>query len=165
MTEVHTLQVKSGKTTNSLTFKNDVLSLGKRIDVPSRNILDVTLKTSSPESTNVHVEIRALIPSKNNKLRLYCPSYEVVEPTSATPWVEFVKNVAYKKAKPCKRLMVFINPFGGTGKAKRIFDRDVKPIFDAAGCTYDIIVTAHKDDAKEKITEAPELEKYDVIVA
>lgn len=37
-----------------------------------------------------------------------------------------------------KRLKVLINPFGGQGKAKRIFESKVRPVFDAAQCTVDV---------------------------
>jgi hypothetical protein len=37
-----------------------------------------------------------------------------------------------------KRLKVLINPFGGQGKAKQIFENKVRPIFDAAKCSVDV---------------------------
>lgn len=40
--------------------------------------------------------------------------------------------------KQVMRLKVLINPFGGQGKAKSIFERQVKPVFEAAKCTVDV---------------------------
>ncbi|CAG8495612.1 15529_t:CDS:2 [Acaulospora colombiana] len=164
MTEERSLQVKSGNTTINLTFSNEILSIAgaRRTDIPSRNILDVALKPSPAGTT--HVDIQALVPFKVNKLKLNNFNYEVVQSQSADSWVEFVKNVAYQKVKPNKHLKIFINPNSGTGKAVKIFEKEVKPIFDAAGCKCDIVVTNGRDDAKRKIIEASDLQNYDAIV-
>lgn len=37
-----------------------------------------------------------------------------------------------------KRIKVLINPFGGQGKAKTIYERQVKPVFEAAKCFMDV---------------------------
>jgi hypothetical protein len=47
----------------------------------------------------------------------------------------FVNPIDVKQG---KRLKVLINPFGGQGKAKLIFERQVKPIFEAAKCFVDV---------------------------
>lgn len=40
--------------------------------------------------------------------------------------------------KKAKHLKIFVNPFGGAGKAENDFNQSVMPIFDAAGCTCEI---------------------------
>ncbi|XP_035129541.1 ceramide kinase isoform X4 [Callithrix jacchus] len=62
-----------------------------------------------------------------------------------------------------KHLLVFINPFGGKGQGKRIYERKVAPLFTLASITTDIIVTEHANQAKETLYEI-NMEKYDGIV-
>ncbi|KAK2121831.1 hypothetical protein P7K49_003217, partial [Saguinus oedipus] len=59
-----------------------------------------------------------------------------------------------------KHLLVFINPFGGKGQGKRIYERKVAPLFTLASITTDIIVTEHANQAKETLYEI-NMEKYD----
>ena len=40
------------------------------------------------------------------------------------------------------QLLIFINPFGGTGKAEQLFDEHVRPMFDMAEVQSTIIVTS-----------------------
>jgi sphingosine kinase len=37
-----------------------------------------------------------------------------------------------------KRLKVLVNPCGGQGKAKQIFETKVQPLFEVAKCTVDV---------------------------
>jgi sphingosine kinase len=50
---------------------------------------------------------------------------------------ELMDNV-YQDLKFGKRLLVLINPFGGQGKAKEIFEYYVRPIFESAKCTIEV---------------------------
>ena len=50
-----------------------------------------------------------------------------------------------------KRLLVFINPFGGVGKAEKVFSEKVKPLFDLAGVACDVVVTERANHAQELI--------------
>lgn len=50
---------------------------------------------------------------------------------------ELVKH-AYRDIKFGKKLLVLINPFGGQGKAKEIFEYNVRPIFESAKCDIEV---------------------------
>ncbi|RHZ67780.1 hypothetical protein Glove_299g83 [Diversispora epigaea] len=163
--EIPPLLVKSGGKTINLTFKNDILSIAEK-NIPSRNILEVELKNSSSNKFNnsVSVEIKALIPySGGKKLRLTNFIFEAITAEQVASWVELVRNVAYKNSKPNKHLKFVINPVSGKGRSKRIFYKEIKPIFDAASCTYDITCTDHANHANELMITL-DLKKYDAIV-
>ncbi|CAG8442156.1 3062_t:CDS:2 [Dentiscutata heterogama] len=163
MSEIQPLQVKSGNTDVTLSLKDDNFSIakyGKLISIPSRNILDVSLKTLE-SSTSTNVIIHALVGVK--KLCLKSFDFVPVDMELAASWTKSVKNAVYKNAKPSKHLKIFINPFSGTGKASKVFDNEIKPIFDAAGCTYDITITKYINNARE-IMQTIDLKPFDVIV-
>ncbi|CAG8570726.1 6607_t:CDS:2, partial [Diversispora eburnea] len=66
-------------------------------------------------------------------------------------------------SKPNKRLKVIMNPVSGKGKAVKIFNKEIKPILDAASCTYDITRTERANQANE-LMRTLDLKNYDAIV-
>lgn len=59
-------------------------------------------------------------------------------------WVDRVMSAAYQHVKPYKRIKVLINPAGGPGKGRQLFDSRARPILEAAGCKLDVTVTTHR---------------------
>uniref|UniRef100_A0ABI8AB84 DAGKc domain-containing protein n=1 Tax=Felis catus TaxID=9685 RepID=A0ABI8AB84_FELCA len=77
-------------------------------------------------------------------------------------WQKMEKPFAFTASRP-KHLLVFINPFGGKGQGKRIYERKVAPLFTLASITTEIIVTERANQAKESLYEI-NIDKYDGIV-
>lgn len=61
-----------------------------------------------------------------------------------------------------KRIKVLINPYGGAGKAQSLFERQINPIFRAAGCTLNIERTTHQGHAID-IAQQLDIKEYDVL--
>ncbi|XP_058287206.1 ceramide kinase isoform X3 [Hylobates moloch] len=78
-------------------------------------------------------------------------------------WLQTLREMLEKLTSRPKHLLVFINPFGGKGQGKRIYERKVAPLFTLASITTDIIVTEHANQAKETLYEI-NIDKYDGIV-
>ncbi|XP_012511044.1 PREDICTED: ceramide kinase isoform X3 [Propithecus coquereli] len=78
-------------------------------------------------------------------------------------WLQTLRAMLETLTSRPKHLLVFINPFGGKGKGKRIYEQKVAPLFTLASITTDIIVTEHANQAKETLYEI-NIEKYDGIV-
>ncbi|CAO3595203.1 unnamed protein product [Absidia cylindrospora] len=70
---------------------------------------------------------------------------------------------AYKGLVMKKRLKVLINPFGGQGKAKEIYDTQVRPIFEAAKCSMDVQYTEYQGHAMD-VAKQVDLQAYDAMV-
>ncbi|PWY97885.1 hypothetical protein BCV70DRAFT_202377 [Testicularia cyperi] len=64
--------------------------------------------------------------------------------TKAHQWVDDVLAQAYRDTEPYRRLKILINPVGGPGKGRQLFDSRVRPILEAAGCKLDVTITAHR---------------------
>ncbi|KAB0396615.1 hypothetical protein E2I00_020144 [Balaenoptera physalus] len=77
-------------------------------------------------------------------------------------WLQTLRELLEKLSTP-KHLLVFINPFGGKGQGKRIYERKVAPLFTLASITTEIIVTEHANHAKESLYEL-NIDKYDGVV-
>lgn len=63
-----------------------------------------------------------------------------------------------------KYLLVFVNPYGGARKARRIFKDKVRPLFDLANIKYEVIETERANHAHDTILGMPTLEHLDGIV-
>ncbi|KAI2797144.1 hypothetical protein BLOT_011121 [Blomia tropicalis] len=62
-----------------------------------------------------------------------------------------------------KRLLMFVNPFGGARQATKIFETKVKPILQLACVDYDVTVTKRANQARETLLEMEDLSIYDGI--
>ncbi|KAK0552623.1 sphinganine kinase lcb4 [Tilletia horrida] len=64
----------------------------------------------------------------------------------ASNWCAALLARAYPSTKgitPHRRLFILVNPAGGPGKARMLFETRVRPIFEAAGCTLTVHYTTH----------------------
>jgi sphingosine kinase len=103
-----------------------------------QHLLRARLSTTPHQSSpNRRLDIHALlVKSKANSLRL-STMHVLVEPQHADEagkWVETCMLAAYPGLKPCRRVLLLVNPVGGKGKAKAIARDTVLPILEAAGC-------------------------------
>ena len=62
------------------------------------------------------------------------------------------------------RLLVFINPFGGHGTAKQIWENKVASVFQIAGISSTVIVTENSEHA-DKVIQSASLHSYDGIIS
>ncbi|KAM4696069.1 ceramide kinase-like [Rhinophrynus dorsalis] len=82
----------------------------------------------------------------------------------AHEWVNSLEEkIKQTGAQRPKRLLVFINPFGGRGKASKIYSTKVCPLFQLAGIETDVIETTRANHARDYIMEN-DLQKYDGVV-
>ena len=63
-----------------------------------------------------------------------------------------------------KRLLVFINPYGGHGTAKQIWETKCSRIFKIAGISCKVIVTEHSEHA-DNVIQSVTLHNYDGIIS
>uniref|UniRef100_A0A8C5PK33 Ceramide kinase n=1 Tax=Leptobrachium leishanense TaxID=445787 RepID=A0A8C5PK33_9ANUR len=79
----------------------------------------------------------------------------------AHSWVQKLQE-RIRSTRP-RKLLVFINPYGGKGKASRIYTKKVFPLFELAGIETEVIETTHANHARDFIVEQ-DLQKYDGVV-
>jgi len=79
-------------------------------------------------------------------------------------WNTTLLTVVNPKQSRPKSLLVFINPFGGHGKAKQIWESQIANIFKIAGIGCKVIVTESSNHAHTVIQSAP-LHNYDGIIS
>ncbi|KAJ9583907.1 hypothetical protein L9F63_021739, partial [Diploptera punctata] len=73
------------------------------------------------------------------------------DPRQVASWVKTIRNyLAGLKNRP-KRLLLFVNPFGGKRKGLKIYEKQVKPLLLVAGVEANMIVTQRQNHARDVI--------------
>ena len=81
----------------------------------------------------------------------------------AQKWVNKLLGLAYKNTQQRKRLKVLLNPFGGQGKAVKLYEDHAARIFAAARCELDVQSTEYRGHATD-IAEKIDINSYDAII-
>jgi sphingosine kinase len=82
----------------------------------------------------------------------------------ASKWIRHLLDRAYGPSQRNKRIKLLINPFGGAGKAAKLYTKEIEPILAAARCEVDVERTTHSGHAVE-ICENLDINAYDVIAS
>ncbi|XP_017978728.1 PREDICTED: sphingosine kinase 1 isoform X1 [Theobroma cacao] len=88
--------------------------------------------------------------------------FEPLSDDSLRLWSQKLRDYIDSLGRP-KRLLVFVNPYGGKKSATKIFSEDVKPYLEDADVQITVIETKHQLHAKE-VAKTLDLSKYDGIV-
>jgi sphingosine kinase len=132
-----------------------------KLDVPLSHILWVGI--SGPA-----IDVYLLVKNQGSfKLRTVSASFQGDDPNAldtASNWVQSAMAAAYRGVKTQRRLLVVINPHGGSGKAASLFKGGVEPILKAARCAFNVLYTESSGHA-QKIASEILLDEYDAIVS
>lgn len=108
-------------------------------------------------------------PSKTS-IKLEKWTYEIAAPDSRPDGPEpetfaaALVSRAYVDSQPRKRAYVLINPNAGPGGVMRKWEREAKPLFEAARMHMDVVTLGNGGEAVE-LAEKVDIDKYDTIVA
>lgn len=78
-------------------------------------------------------------------------------------WIETLLARAYKTSQRRKRAKVLVNPHAGPGGAVKVWEHEVKPLFEAARMPLDIVRTTHSGEAID-ICEELDIDAYDIVI-
>lgn len=125
--------------------------------VPFYNILWAELLGNA-----IFVDIATVSKKHTRPLKLTFAIHDVSE-AAITTWIEELLNRAYGGAQRRKRAKVLVNPHAGPGGAVKIWDNEVKPIFDSARMALDITHTTFSGEAVGLCQEL-NIDDYDTII-
>lgn len=157
--------------TDALLIKDEALAKKKRVKIcgipigrasdeftiPYYNILWAEVLGNA-----VFVDFAAVAKKITHTSKLTFAIHDVAEAT-ITQWVADLLDRAYGKALRCKRAKVLVNPHAGPGGADKIWDNEVRPLFEAARMTLDVSRTTYSGEAVS-ICEGLDINAYDVVI-
>lgn len=79
-------------------------------------------------------------------------------------WITVINEQLSLLTNRPKSLLVYINPYGGKRRGKRIYEQKVAPLFRRACISADVIVTERANHARDHLKTEANLEKYDGVV-
>jgi len=130
--------------------------------IPLYNILWAEL---TPDSQTLTVDYAH--EAKSTKLRAAQLSLPVPATASVPQMTTFLATLlsrSYGRARQRKRAYVIINPNAGPGEADKLFEREARPILEAARMPLTVVTTTHRGHAAELARDL-DLGAYDVVVA
>ena len=105
-------------------------------------------------------------PTKSS-IKLDRLSFSVGDPENAASAEQFaveLRSRAYGKAKQQKRALVLVNPNSGPGGAIRRWQKEAKPLFEAAKMELEVLILTNGGHAMT-LVEKMDIEKYDTVIA
>ncbi|XP_028811392.1 ceramide kinase isoform X3 [Denticeps clupeoides] len=79
-------------------------------------------------------------------------------------WVQTIQEQLSLLTNRPKRLLVYVNPFGGKQRGRQIYEQKVAPVFSRAAISADVIVTERANHARDHLKTEAELKEYDGVV-
>uniref|UniRef100_A0A1L8DZ76 Putative sphingosine kinase involved in sphingolipid metabolism n=1 Tax=Nyssomyia neivai TaxID=330878 RepID=A0A1L8DZ76_9DIPT len=90
-------------------------------------------------------------------------TFVAADATTAEAWTQEARRQLEAQTHRPRRILVFVNPFGGRRAAPRIYKRRVQPLLELAGIETEVIVSERSQQIRETLLEAT-LDNYDGIV-
>ncbi|KAM6937034.1 ceramide kinase-like [Xenentodon cancila] len=84
--------------------------------------------------------------------------------TTCQSWVRTIRELIFSITCRPKKLLVYINPYGGKRQGKHIYEQKVAPLFTRAGVSTHVIVTEYANHARDHLRTGAELDKFDGVV-
>ncbi|XP_073336894.1 ceramide kinase [Pagrus major] len=79
-------------------------------------------------------------------------------------WIQLINEQLSLLSNRPKSLLVYINPYGGKQRGKRIYEQKVASLFRRACISADVIVTERANHARDHLKTEANLDKYDGVV-
>ncbi|KAK0095273.1 hypothetical protein PV326_008794 [Microctonus aethiopoides] len=96
-----------------------------------------TITSSSPTSFTLHYAARG----QKNRWSHHNVVMSHTDPRQVASWVKTIRNYLSNIVHRPRRIIVFVNPFGGKKRGKKIWEKDVQPLMRLAGIEMKTIIT------------------------
>ncbi|KAF2120653.1 sphingoid long chain base kinase-like protein [Lophiotrema nucula] len=126
--------------------------------IPFYNILWAELK----EEGDVIIQYAHAVSKKEVRPAIISYELDKTQTPHAHAWVEKLVSRAYGASLRRKRIKVLLNPFGGQGKARKMYYKSIAPILEGAQCELDFEETKYNGHAIE-IGQNLDIDAYDVV--
>ena len=115
------------------------------------------------------ITINALTKLKNRQWKLRSYTLQASEEKFTTGWQDFLENELDERTKLLgitrpKKLLVFVNPYGGRKKAESVYRNVASPLFKLAGIETTVEVTQCRNYARDRLQKI-DFSVFDGIVA
>ncbi|XP_029009857.1 ceramide kinase-like isoform X2 [Betta splendens] len=132
---------------------------GRRDDGSWKKIKERDVKDCRQAFTVLYVER-----SGQHRWRCAEVTFTCSDTTLCQRWISNIREQLAAIASRPRRLLVYINPFGGKRQGKRVYEQKVAPLFLQAGIFTDVIVTEYANHARDHLRTEAELKQFDGVV-
>ncbi|KAK3389487.1 ATP-NAD kinase-like domain-containing protein [Podospora didyma] len=101
--------------------------------------------------------IKFAVPALSPQYSPNCTSEDI------PPWIERLLDLSYGSAARRKRAWVLVNPHAGPGNADKVWEKEVRPIFDAARMPLTVVQTKYSGEAVS-LAQDINIDHYDIAI-
>ncbi|XP_068104558.1 ceramide kinase-like [Hyperolius riggenbachi] len=155
---------------NWLYSKKPAFKPKSEVCIPLNEIITVQQGNAKQQSKTINAPSNQF--TVYHVLRKSCKRWTLQAVTFTAPdaqvshsWVQSIREKVQQtgqQSRP-KKLLVFINPYGGRGKASKIYYSEVNPLFQLAGIECNVIETTRANHARDHLLE-DNIQQYDGVV-
>ncbi|KAJ8249890.1 hypothetical protein COCON_G00231060 [Conger conger] len=101
---------------------------------------------------------------KQHRWRCRDVTFQCADGAVCQQWIHSIRDQLSKLTGRPRHLLVYINPHGGRGRGKQIYEEKVAPLFSRASISASVIVTERANHARDHLKTDADLKKYDGVV-
>ncbi|KOX79352.1 Ceramide kinase [Melipona quadrifasciata] len=96
---------------------------------------------TSPTVCPTNFILHYAVPGPKNKWSHHSVTMSHTDPRQVASWVKTIRNYLMGLSHRPRKILLFVNPFGGKKKGLKIWEKDVQPLMTIAGIDTKILVT------------------------
>ncbi|OCT57966.1 ceramide kinase [Xenopus laevis] len=142
---------------------------GSTVSVPVNEIVkvhqgDTKQQSKTTDGPSIYFTVYHISRKSAQRWTLEASTFTAHSCQEAHDWVTVLQDrIQNCGAERPRKLLIFINPYGGRGKAQRIYSNKISPLFQLSGIEEEVIETTRANHARDYILET-DLQKYDGVV-
>ncbi|KAK5637889.1 hypothetical protein RI129_000192 [Pyrocoelia pectoralis] len=150
--------------TMELAVSSSFKSPPEKFSIPITDVIAVrsVYKKSQPDPKKFQVIYSK--PSKKNVWRPRVLKFRHSDPDLVIQWVQTMQSVLNKLVDRPKRILMFVNPYGGRKNGVKICENYARPLFEVAGVELTVVVTKRRNEIRDTLLEMDDLDKLDAVV-
>ncbi|XP_076243330.1 ceramide kinase [Calliopsis andreniformis] len=118
-----------------------------------------TSPTVCPTNFILHYAVRGT----KNKWSHHSVTMSHTDPRQVASWVKTIRNYLMGLSHRPRKILLFVNPFGGKKKGLKIWEKDVQPLMTIAGIETKMLITERMGHARDMLLTA-DLSDFHAIV-
>ncbi|KOC62165.1 Ceramide kinase [Habropoda laboriosa] len=135
----------------------DVLAVRYGDDwIPGVNVKEKQPPTSptSPTVCPTNFILHYAVRGPKNKWSHHSVTMSHTDPRQVASWVKTIRNYLMGLTHRPRKILLFVNPFGGKKKGLKIWEKDVQPLMTIAGIETKMLITERMGHARDTLLNA-----------
>ncbi|KAF5281153.1 hypothetical protein FQA39_LY17885 [Lamprigera yunnana] len=118
--------------------------------IPIANVIALKYTEEKPNKFKLYYAKRKK--EKRNEWKLKSLSFQCNNTNDVVLWAKTVQDQLSQRKRP-RKLLLFVNPFGGKGNGLKIYEKEAKPLFQIAQVDVNVVITQRKNQIRDIVVD------------